>query len=112
MEPETGRRGRRRGDYLHCQWFAKGGCGGGHQFDPLADKSSHREDRDPGVGRTTPKMSFSNINRGATCAARTDLSEKPFLVSNSLRLRRLIGYDNYHGVRKRQEQTVKDLQES
>jgi hypothetical protein len=55
-------------------------------------------------------MSFSNINRGATCAAGTDLSEYSCLtvcVSDAL-----IGYDKYHGVRERQDQTVKDLQES
>ena len=32
MGPETGWRDRRRGNYLHGQWFAKGGCGSGPRY--------------------------------------------------------------------------------
>ena len=59
LEPETGGRGRRRSDYVHGQWFAKGGRGSGPDFDHVADGSRHREDRDPGVERT------SSVNRSS-----------------------------------------------
>ena len=50
-----------RSNYLHGPGFAKGGRGSGPNFDRLANRTNHCEDRDSGVGRTAAMNSLQRI---------------------------------------------------